>query len=179
MKAAGTAASAAMTQGSKLMSHAAAGGVTNILSTAGGKINYLGNMIRAGGTSSYWRKMFTVPKEEKLIETYACHMQAQGNQKVPGILFIGTLSLAYCSDEPIGANGYLQMHLPLERVHSFQPSQRGTTFGKEEWLGAIMLDGYQFWFTGFIDFQKSIATLVEAANQYRSGVVVQGTPVKG
>eukprot|EP00959_Pyramimonas_sp_CCMP1952_P114391 2391986-Pyramimonas_sp.AAC.2 len=54
-------------------------------------------MVAAGGTAKYWQRMFAVPPHEKMVASFACYLTGQGGL-VPGVLFVGTLSLAWASD---------------------------------------------------------------------------------
>mmetsp|Transcript_29734 Transcript_29734/g.41062 ORF Transcript_29734/g.41062 Transcript_29734/m.41062 type:complete len:219 (+) Transcript_29734:77-733(+) len=150
-----------------LINHvSAAGGVEKGIETMGGKANYVASMICSGGTSRYWKKMFTnIQKSEKLIESFSCYLFGQ-NGPCPGVLFIGSASIAFCSDSSIPTpqgSVYLKAYLPFERIGSYQPS----TNADGQWIGAIMLDGFQFWFSGFSDYNSAMKFLTESAQAFR------------
>ena len=37
----------------------------------------VGNMIKAGGASAYWKGLFSPPTSEKLVNTFACYLFSQ------------------------------------------------------------------------------------------------------
>ncbi|KAK3243164.1 hypothetical protein CYMTET_47168 [Cymbomonas tetramitiformis] len=163
---AGKALDAGIKTASKMVSHAAAAGWEKTLDTASGKVNYVAKMLAAGGTSSYWKRQFDPPSSEKLVETYACHLQGDSGL-VAGVMFIGSLSISFCSDVVVpGQNMFLKFRLPLERVSVFQPAQKaGDTY-----IGVIMLDQYQFWFAGFMSPDKALEQLQISARNYQASL---------
>jgi hypothetical protein len=57
----------------------------------------------------------------------------------------------------------MQVHLPYERISVFQPTRKGDS----RYVGAIMLDGFQFWFSGFADTEAALNTLTDTSIAFR------------
>mmetsp|Transcript_19191 Transcript_19191/g.32251 ORF Transcript_19191/g.32251 Transcript_19191/m.32251 type:complete len:226 (+) Transcript_19191:265-942(+) len=159
----GNACSYAAKKTGNFLSHATAAGFENSLETTTGKCSYVAKMMAAGGTTKYWRKMFSPPASELLTSSFACYLFGQTGL-VPGVMFVGTLSLAFASDtlQP-AADQYLKVHLPYERISVFQPTRKGDS----RYVGAIMLDGFQFWFSGFADTEAALKTLTDTSIAFR------------
>ena len=61
------------------------------------RVSAVTKMMAAGGTTKYWRKMFSPPEVEKMVASFACYLTGQ-TELVPGVLFVGSLSIAWASD---------------------------------------------------------------------------------
>ena len=147
---------------SQMLSHASAAGWTNTLTTVSGKADYVARMVSSGGTAGYWKKMFSPPASEKLVSTWATHLYAQNGGMVAGVLFVGSLSVAFASDSTQGDGQFLKLHVPYQNVRQYQPA----TYQGQPSVGVFTLDGFQFWFTGFTDHAGVVRSLTEAAAAY-------------
>eukprot|EP00898_Chlorokybus_atmophyticus_P006135 jgi/Chlat1/6522/Chrsp45S06003 len=148
-------------------SHVATGGPregSGILSTAFGKLQ----TVTTGAISGYtkvWRSRFAPRPDETLIDAFACSLQLETGP-IPGMLFIGNLSIAFCSDSRINfvdANNavvldhykvFLTLHTMagVEKLHNpIQPNQK--------FVHVMLADQQQLWFTAFVSFDQAFQLL--------------------
>jgi hypothetical protein len=114
---------------SRVADHAMANGLESTLQTASGKASYVKQMMTSGGTSKYWKKLFNPPPEDKLRETFGCHLQGSqgGRALVAGVMFCSDFAVCFSSDQPVGnsggggSDGYLRLTLPMQQVEVLQP----------------------------------------------------------
>lgn len=130
--------------------------------TAVGKLqNY--RLLTPGSAQTFWREEFQPPASEVLKNYYACHLSTTTGP-VPGSLFVATHSFSFMSDRPLTYNtgpastawSFYKVTLPLDKVADVVVPP-----GSEKYIQVNTTDGHQFWFMGFISFDRAVQELRE------------------
>jgi hypothetical protein len=129
-----------------------------------------------GGHDRVFTQAFGVVPGEQLRKAYACYLSTSSGPVI-GTLYISTARLAFCSDSPISYHapavavaGAAPAHppeaiykvvLPLNQVKSVNPSASMTNRG-ERYIQIMTTDNHEFWFMGFVSYDKALKNLYEA-----------------
>ncbi|KAF0888470.1 hypothetical protein E2562_014708 [Oryza meyeriana var. granulata] len=128
-----------------------------------------------GGHDRVFQQAFGVVPGEQLRKAYACYLSTSSGPVI-GTLYISTARLAFCSDSPLpyqppagaaAAAGhppegiYYKVVLPLNQVKSVNPSASVTNRG-EKYIQITTTDNHEFWFMGFVSYDKALKNLYEA-----------------
>eukprot|EP00246_Nothoceros_aenigmaticus_P016318 TRINITY_DN732_c0_g1_i2.p1 TRINITY_DN732_c0_g1~~TRINITY_DN732_c0_g1_i2.p1 ORF type:complete len:360 (-),score=36.62 TRINITY_DN732_c0_g1_i2:232-1311(-) len=154
----------------------------NVANTVVGRTSHGFNLLSAGGKFNVFRNTFGAATNEELLKTYVCHLSTSTGP-VAGTLYISNLKLAFCSDRPLTysptpgqqAVSHYKVVLPLEKVKSVNPSANQDK-PEERYIQLEMLDSHEFWFMGFINYDKALMNLREnlARNRPQQGPPAQG-----
>ncbi|XP_006651794.1 GEM-like protein 1 [Oryza brachyantha] len=128
-----------------------------------------------GGHDRVFQQAFGVVPGEQLRKAYACYLSTSTGPVI-GTLYLSTARLAFCSDSPLpyqapgagaAAGGhppegiYYKVVLPLNQVKSVNPSASMTNRG-EKYIQITTTDNHEFWFLGFVSYDKALKNLYEA-----------------
>ncbi|KAE8704067.1 GLABRA2 expression modulator [Hibiscus syriacus] len=87
---------------------------------------------------------------------------------VMGVLYVSTAKLAYCSDSPLSYNNgsqtewsYYKVIMPLHQLRSVHPSTSRVN-PSEKYIQVISIDGHEFWFMGFLNYDDAVKYLQDA-----------------
>lgn len=151
--------------------------------TAVGKLqNY--RLLTPSSAQSFWRENFQPSAADIMKNYYACHLSTSTGP-VAGTLFVATQSVAFMSDRPLSYNtgptttawSYYKVTLPLNKVADVTvPS------GDARYIQINMIDGHQFWFMGFISFDKALQELrmvKDSTSQFQGQQQTQGQGLIG
>lgn len=153
-------------------SHLKLGG--SISETIWGKLSLGAKLVAEGGVENLFKLSFSVGPSEKLVKTSACYLSTTTGPVV-GLLFISTEKLAFCSDRPLSftdSNGviawsYYRVVIPIGRLKSVNPSEN-VYKPSEKYIQIQTVDNHEFWFMGFVNYQKALKYLQEAVRSHQS-----------
>ncbi|KAI4333570.1 hypothetical protein L6164_018358 [Bauhinia variegata] len=126
-------------------------------------------MIAQGGPAKIFQHTFGLLAEEKLLKPCVCYVSTPTGP-VTGTLYVSTKRLAFCSDYPMchyhtfpvqNHCTYYKVILPLDKVSTVSPSTNRFN-PSEKYIQVVTMDGYEFFFMGFISHEKTLKTIKEA-----------------
>ncbi|GAB4824988.1 hypothetical protein Ancab_007861 [Ancistrocladus abbreviatus] len=144
-------------------------------------------LLAEGGHERVFQQLFGMFPGEKLKKAYVCYLSTDSGP-VMGTLYISTSRIAFCSDYPL--RRVININCPYTYVPAtptgFQPelveewvyykvvimvedlmavegiiNRRNLS---EKYIQISTKDGYQFWFMGFISYDKAFKHLLEAVH---------------
>ncbi|KAK1423222.1 hypothetical protein QVD17_18519 [Tagetes erecta] len=153
----------------------------SVTGSAWGKMNLMAKALNEGGYESIYKHHFTIYPNEKLNKTFACYLSTSTGP-VAGTLYLSNIHVAFCSDRTLSSiqpNGmeawiYYKVMIPLEKIVVVNPV---TVSGKKQidkYIQLSTIDGYDFWFLGFVNHDKALKYLVSGASA--SGKSIPLTP---
>ncbi|KAF7848652.1 hypothetical protein BT93_L1766 [Corymbia citriodora subsp. variegata] len=130
-------------------------------------------MVMEGGRDKVFERTFEILPGEKLLKAYACH-QSTSSGLVIGTLYLSTKRLIFHSDEllcnyaPSGQQkwDYSKVVLLLDQLSFVSRSSKGLDHS-EKYIQVVTRDGYEFWFRGFVSYDKAIKNINEALQHNR------------
>jgi len=146
----------------------------NISETIWGKLSLGAKIVTEGGVENLFKLSFIVGPREKLLKTSACYLSTTTGPVV-GLLFISTEKIAFCSDRPLsfmGSKGriawsYYRVVIPVGRLKSVNTSEN-VYKPEEKYILIQTVDNHEFWFMGFVNYQKALKYLQEAVRSHPS-----------
>ncbi|XP_062077806.1 GEM-like protein 2 [Humulus lupulus] len=111
--------------------------------------------------------------EEKLLHTYACYLSTAPSGPLIGTLFISNKRIAFCSDFPLthysssssSSSHSYSLHYKVvirnEQLRTVNPCTNRWN-PSEKYIHIVTRDGHEFWFMGFISYDKALKNLIEA-----------------
>lgn len=139
----------------------------NISEAIWGKLSLGAKIVTEGGVDNLFKLTFSVGPREKLLKTSACYLSTTTGPVV-GLLFISTEKLAFCSDRPLSfmdstgvtAWSYYRVVIPVGRLRSVNLSEN-IYKPAEKYIEIQTVDNHEFWFMGFVNYQKALRYLQE------------------
>ncbi|KAL6843587.1 hypothetical protein ACP4OV_026649 [Aristida adscensionis] len=122
-----------------------------------------------GGRDRVFHQTFGAMPGEQLLKAYACYLSTSSGPVI-GTLYLSTARLAFCSDSPLCYQGpagqphecmYYKVVLPLSQVRSVNPSS-SVRNRAERYIQVTTMDNHDFWFMGFVSYDKALKNLSEA-----------------
>ncbi|XP_039134645.1 GEM-like protein 7 [Dioscorea cayenensis subsp. rotundata] len=142
-----------------------------IVDTVKGKLSLSKRVLQVGGVEKVFKQSFSVGKREKLVKALQCNISTTAGP-ISGMLFISTEKIAFHSDKPINitspkgnqAKVPYKVVIPLNRIKRVHPS-RDKNKPDQKYVHLVTVDDFEFWFMGFVSYQKSLKHLqVQQAN---------------
>ncbi|RWW22399.1 hypothetical protein GW17_00013407 [Ensete ventricosum] len=148
---------------------------TNFSETLKGKFSLGAKILKAGGVERVFKKKFCVEKGEKLLKAFQCYLSTTAGP-ISGLLFVSNKKLAFHSDRSlrlISPKGSVtrvpyKVLIPVSRVKSASPSE---SYDKpnQKFIQIVTVDGFEFWFMGFLSYQRSFKCLRQAMSESQAG----------
>ncbi|XP_061981228.1 GEM-like protein 5 [Populus nigra] len=140
---------------------------------AWGKVNLTAKAITEGGFESLFKQIFETGPNEKLMKIFACYLSTSTGP-VAGTLYLSTARVAFCSDRPLcytapsgeEAWSYYKVMIPLGKISTVNPVIMKES-PPEKYIQIVTIDGHEFWFMGFVNFEKASHHLLEKASNLR------------
>ncbi|WVZ10688.1 hypothetical protein V8G54_015218 [Vigna mungo] len=144
-----------------------------ITDTVKGKLSLGARILQVGGVEKVFMQLFSVKNGEKLLKASQCYISTTSGP-LAGLLFISTDKVAFCSERSIKAyssNGHLiRMHykvvIPLEKIRCVNQSHH-VKKPSQKYIEIVTVDNFDFWFLGFLNYQKAFKYLRQAISQAR------------
>ncbi|KAJ9691658.1 hypothetical protein PVL29_013754 [Vitis rotundifolia] len=142
-----------------------------ISETVKGKLSLGARILQLGGVKRVFKQIFCVGEGEKLLKASQCYLSTTAGPTA-GLLFISTQRVAFCSERPIkfsSSNGELvrfhyKVSIPLRKVKRVDPSENVKN-PSQKYMEIVTVDNFDFWFMGFLNYQKSFNCLQQALSQ--------------
>ncbi|XP_057732187.1 GEM-like protein 5 [Arachis stenosperma] len=154
----------------------------SVSSAALGKMNLTVKAISEGGFESLYKQTFTTYPNEKLKKTFACYLSTSTGP-VAGTLYLSDVHVAFCSDRPLSFTApsgqqtwsYYKVMVPLGKIGAANPVIMREN-PSEKYIQIVTVDGHDFWFMGFVNFDKANKHLSEALSNFTvPGIAVPPT----
>lgn len=144
----------------------------SVSDTLKGKLILGAEIVTKGGVDNLFKELFSVEPEEKLLKSFACYLYTT-TEPVAGVIFISTQKIAFCSERrlafssPSGGLGrsYYRVVIQVKEVSSVYSCENSEKHS-EKYIKIHTVDKGEFWFMGFINFNKALKymkTAVESA----------------
>ncbi|KAK2649888.1 hypothetical protein Ddye_017377 [Dipteronia dyeriana] len=125
-------------------------------------------VLTEGGHEKVFQQEFQILPGEKLLKAYACYLSTSTGPVI-GTLYISSKRMAFRSDYPLchySSSGqqewmYNKVVVDLDKLRAVNPSANRLN-PSEKYIHTVTRDGYEFWFMGFISYDKALKTLTEA-----------------
>ncbi|KAK8517404.1 hypothetical protein V6N13_127584 [Hibiscus sabdariffa] len=132
-----------------------------------GRIAQGTKVLAEGGYEKIFKQTFETVPEEQLLDSFACYLSTSAGP-VMGVLYVSTVKLAYCSDSPLSYNNgtrtewsYYKVIMPLDQLRAVNPSTSRVN-PSEKYIQVISIDGHEFWFMGFLNYDGAVKYLQDA-----------------
>ncbi|GJN00313.1 hypothetical protein PR202_ga17735 [Eleusine coracana subsp. coracana] len=124
-------------------------------------------VLAEGGYEKIFKQTFEVLPDEQLKICYACYLSTSAGP-VMGVLYISTAKIAFCSDNPLSYKAgnktewsYYKVVIPLHQLRTANPSVSKVN-PAEKYIQVVSVEGHEFWFMGFLMYDKAVTSLQEA-----------------
>ncbi|CAL5210213.1 unnamed protein product [Lathyrus oleraceus] len=142
-----------------------------ITDTVKGKLRLGARILRVGGVEKVFMQLFSVTDGEKLLKASQCYLSTTSGP-IAGLLFISTHKLAFCSEKSIKITSpkgefirvQYKVSIPHEKIEHVNQS-RNMKKPSEKYIEIVTVDGFDFWFMGFFNYQKALRCLQQAISQ--------------
>jgi len=151
-----------------------------------GKLSLGAKALSEGGFDKLYKQTFSSSPEEHLKKTFACYLST-ATGPVAGTLYLTNMNVAFCSDRPLSftapsgqtAWSYYKVIIPLGKIATVEPVTMKEN-PPEKYVHIVTVDSHDFWFMGFVSYDKAVHNLVEAVSQrsqsqHGAGVTAAGT----
>jgi hypothetical protein len=136
--------------------------------TVKGKFKLGAKIILAGGVEKVFRHWFSVDKNEKLLWASQCHLSTTAGP-IAGMLFVSTARVAFRSDRSLAVSSPqgdkarvpYKVTIPLRKMKAVRPSENKHR-PEQKYIRLVTNDGFEFWFMGFISYNRSLQHLEQA-----------------
>ncbi|KAL6136030.1 hypothetical protein ACLB2K_061332 [Fragaria x ananassa] len=159
---------------------------TSVSGAAWAKMNLQAKALTGGGFEALYKQSFATYPNEKLHKSFACYLSTSTGP-VAGTLYLSNIHTAFCSDRPLSFTApsgqvtwsYYKVMVPLANVATINPVEmrENTT---EKYLQILTIDGHDFWFMGFVNYEKASKHLTQSVSTFvASGFAVQPPTYEG
>ncbi|VVB13703.1 unnamed protein product [Arabis nemorensis] len=132
------------------------------------KLSLGARILQVGGLEKIYKRLFRVSENEKLFKTYQCYLSTTAGP-IAGLLFISSKKMAFCSERSIKVASpqgdmirvHYKVSIPLCKINRVNQSQN-TKKPSQKYLEVVTVDGFDFWFMGFLSYQKAFNCLEKA-----------------
>jgi hypothetical protein len=150
----------------------------SVSEAAWGKLKLTAKAMSEGGFESLFKHTFATEVNEELKRSFACYLSTTTGP-VAGTLYLSTLRVAFCSDRPLSfvapsgqqAWSYYKVSIPLGNVSTVNPVVMKEN-PPEKYIEIVTVDGHEFWFMGFVSYEKATHHLTSSVSEFRA----QGVP---
>jgi hypothetical protein len=138
----------------------------SVTDAARGRVSQGIKLVQEGGFEGLYKSTFGAMEEgEQLRKTYACYLSTSTGP-VAGTLYVSNLKFAFASDRPLAykaetglqAFSYYKMVVPLSKVKAVVPSHNEEK-PLEKYIQIVTNDGHDFWFMGFVNYDKGLKNM--------------------
>ncbi|KAG0457931.1 hypothetical protein HPP92_023088 [Vanilla planifolia] len=155
----------------------------SMTNAAWGKMSLTAKALTEGGFETLFRQTFPADPSERLKKTFACYLSTSTGP-VAGTLYLTTASVSFCSDRPLSfkapsgqeAWSYYKVLVPLARVATVNPVTVREN-PPEKYIHIVTVDGHEFWFMGFVSYDKASTNLLNAVSDAAAARLASETTV--
>ncbi|KAF5444461.1 hypothetical protein F2P56_033591 [Juglans regia] len=125
------------------------------------KLRLGAKILQVGGFEKVFKELFSVSEGEKLLKAFQCFLSTTAGP-VAGLLFISTKKVSFCSERSIkvsSPNGemvrfHYKVLIPLKKIMRVDLSEN-VRKPTAKYIEVTTWDNFDFWFMGFLNYQKS------------------------
>ncbi|KAL2939011.1 GEM-like protein 4 [Bienertia sinuspersici] len=134
-----------------------------------GKLSLREKILQVGRVEKVYRGMFEVSEGEELLKASKCSLFTTAGA-LAGRLFISTDKLAFCSDKAIAKytspsgetlRYRYKVVIPLRKIKIANQSENMKK-PSNKYLHVVTTDDFEFWFMGFVNYNRSVKCLQQA-----------------
>ncbi|RZC71470.1 hypothetical protein C5167_034655 [Papaver somniferum] len=126
--------------------------------------------LGGGGMQKIFKQTFRVEEGEKLLKASRCYLSTTAGP-IAGLLFVSTHKIAFCSEKPLTISsmngGFIRtpykVAIPVEKIKRVEESQNDY-IPKQKYIEIVTVDHFDFWFMGFVNYDKAFKTLQKSIN---------------
>lgn len=156
---------------------------SSVPGAAWGKMNLTAKAISGGGFESLYKQTFATYPNETLKRTFACYLSTSAGP-VAGTLYLSNVHVAFCSDRPLSFTAqsgqqtwsYYKVMVPLAMIGTVNPVNIREN-PSEKYIQIVTVDGHDFWFMGFVNFDKASRHLSESISSFVATGIAVPLPV--
>lgn len=142
-----------------------------ISETVKGKLSLGAKILQVGGVEKIFKQLFVVSEDEKLLKASQCYLSTTAGP-IAGLLFVSTEKVAFCSERSIKISSpsgksvrvHYKVLVPLKKIKMLNQSEN-VKKPSQKYLELVTVDDFEFWFMGFINYQKTFKYLQQAMSQ--------------
>lgn len=142
-----------------------------ISETVKGKLSLGAKILQVGGVEKIFKQLFVVSEDEKLLKASQCYLSTTAGP-IAGLLFVSTEKVAFCSERSIKISSpsgksvrvHYKVLVPLKKIKMLNQSEN-VKKPSQKYLELVTVDDFDFWFMGFINYQKTFKYLQQAMSQ--------------
>ncbi|BFG33312.1 putative GEM-like protein 8 [Prunus yedoensis var. nudiflora] len=141
--------------------------------TVKGKLSLGARIIQKGGRRNIFKQIFGVNEGEELLKASQCYLSTTAGP-IPGLLFISTQKLAFCSERSISvpcaatatATGQVvrtpyKVQIPIRKIKRANQTEN-VNKPQQKYIEIVTEDDFEFWFMGFLRYEKAFRNLEKA-----------------
>lgn len=137
-----------------------------------GKLSLGAKALTEGGFDKLYKQTFSSGPDEHLQKTFACYLST-ATGPVAGTLYLTNMNVAFCSDRPLSftapsgqtAWSYYKVLIPVNKIATVEPVTMKEN-PPERYIHIVTVDSHDFWFMGFVSYDKAVHNLVEAVSSH-------------
>ncbi|XP_044501548.1 GEM-like protein 5 [Mangifera indica] len=153
---------------------------SSVPEAAWGKMSLNAKALTGGGFETVYKQTFGTYPNENLKKTFACYLSTSTGP-VAGTLYLSNVHLAFCSDRPLSFTApsgqktwsYYKVMVPLAMIGTVKPVVMREN-PSEKYIQIVTVDGHEFWFMGFVNYDKACRHLSESISIF----VAPGVPAQ-
>lgn len=136
-----------------------------------GKLSLGAKVIQVGGVDKIFKQLFSVREGEKLLKASQCYISTTTGP-IAGLLFVSTDKVAFCSERSIKISSqkgeliraHYKVMIPLKKIKRVEQSEN-VKKPTQKYIEILTVDNFDFWFMGFLNYQKALKFLQQAISQ--------------
>lgn len=155
---------------------------SSVSGAAWGKVNLRAKAMTGGGFETIYKHTFATYPNEVLKKTFACYLSTSTGP-VSGTLYLSNVHVAFCSDRPLSFTApsgqetwsYYKILIPLSNIGTINPvlMRENQT---ERYIQLVSTDGHDFWFMGFVNYEKATNHLFDSMSTFAAAGVPVAQP---
>ncbi|KAM7484854.1 hypothetical protein LguiA_000863 [Lonicera macranthoides] len=142
-----------------------------ITETVKRKLSLGAKILQVGGVAKVFKQNFSIREGEKLLKTFHCHLSTTA-VPISGHLFISTDKFAFRSERSIKISSptgemvriHYKVSIPLRKIKTTNKS-KNVEKPSHKYIEIVTVDNFDFWFMGFLNYQKTFNYLQQALSQ--------------
>ncbi|XP_026400084.1 GEM-like protein 4 [Papaver somniferum] len=134
--------------------------------------SFIGIKLRlgGGGMQKIFKQTFKAEEGEKLLKASRCYLLTTAGP-IAGLLFVTSEKIAFSSEKSLTISstngGFIRtpykVVIPIEKKKRVEESQN-VDKPKQKYIEIVTVDHFDFWFVGFVNYDKAFRTLQKSIN---------------
>ncbi|XP_042499712.1 putative GEM-like protein 8 [Macadamia integrifolia] len=141
-----------------------------VSTTLKGKLRLATRVLQEGGVEKLFKQIFNVREGEKLLNASQCYLSTTAGP-IAGLLFISNENVAFYSERYLRFTLPTQeliripykVMIPLQKIKGANRSENVKNPNQKYIL--VTVDKFEFWFMGFLKYQKAFKYIHQAISQ--------------